>query len=459
MPEIFKSESHVTDSRRARLNGQRGAVLWLTGLSGSGKSTIAQLAEELLLEGGIRAYVLDGDNLRFGLNADLGFSDADRAENIRRIGSVAALFAHSGTVTLVSAISPFRHDREKARRICESMGCAFAEIYIDTSLEECKRRDTKGLYKKALSGEISAFTGISSPYEAPDNPDIRIDTQRLTAQASAQLIYDYIGLLQRLGEITQHMCGCAVRAGEKILEIYNDAYDVSYKGDGSPLTTADLAANEIICASLRENYPQYAILSEESKDSPERMQNPLCFIVDPLDGTKEFVKRNGEFTVNIALCYMGKPVASAVYVPVSGVLYYAAKGMGAYSQTGTAELFDNDRRIRVSDRSEQLTVMTSRSHINEALERLLEKNKPKIGKIISAGSSLKGCMIAAGEADAYYRMGLTCEWDTAAMQCVIEQAGGILRQGDGSPMTYNRADTLNSKGFYILNRTENKFDD
>ena len=186
-------------------------------------------------------------------------------------------------------------------------------------------------------------------------------------------------------------------------------------------------------SKLSENPKIRAILSEETADNPARLSNPYCFIVDPLDGTKEFVKKNGEFTVNIALSFMGSVIASAVYAPATGRLFYAAKGFGSYSSYGTGELFSRQNHIHVSDRRACLTVMMSRSHASDALLALLEANKGKIGTTVCAGSSLKGCMIAAGEADVYYRLGLTCEWDTAAMQCVVEQAGGVLYQGDGSP--------------------------
>ncbi len=171
--------------------GHKGCVLWLTGLSGSGKSTIATAVEKKLLEKKIRAYVLDGDNIRHGLNSDLSFSDKDRAENIRRISEVANLFADSGIVALVAAISPFARDREKAREI---IGDSFIEIFVETDFQECIKRDTKGLYKRALNGEIKNFTGISSVYEIPDNPDITIATINATPEECAIKIISLITL-------------------------------------------------------------------------------------------------------------------------------------------------------------------------------------------------------------------------------------------------------------------------
>ena len=273
------------------------------------------------------------------------------------------------------------------------------------------------------------------------------------------MVYDYIKMLASLEAMTKAAAGIALTAGQAIMDIYNGDFDVEYKEDNSPLTAADLAANRVICDFLQVQYPQYAILSEESKDDAKRRDNPGCFIVDPLDGTKEFVKRNGEFTVNIAFAYHGKTVMGLVYAPVLDKLYYAAQGLGAFCQSGCEDgYFLEQNRIHVTDKKSKLTVMASRSHAGAEHNALLEKNKTKIGEIVSIGSSLKGCLIAQGKADVYYRTALTCEWDTAAMQCVVEQAGGVFMQGDGTPMRYNRENVLNKKGFFILNSLDNKFE-
>jgi bifunctional enzyme CysN/CysC len=151
-----------------------GATVWFTGLSGSGKSTVAAELERALVAAGRPAYLLDGDNLRHGLNADLGFTSADRSENIRRVGEVARLFADAGVVALVPVISPYRADRDRARAIHEAVGVPFVEVFVDTPLEVCEARDPKGLYAKARAGEIKGFTGIDDPYEAPLRPDLRL---------------------------------------------------------------------------------------------------------------------------------------------------------------------------------------------------------------------------------------------------------------------------------------------
>ena len=171
-PNVVWHESAFSRSDRWAASGLRGATVWFTGLSGSGKSTIANELERLLVGSGQPAYVLDGDNLRHGLNADLGFTAADRDENVRRVAEVARLFADAGLVALVPLISPYRHARERARRAHEVAGLCFVEVFVDTPIEMCEARDPKGLYRKARAGEITGFTGIDDPYEAPTDPEL-----------------------------------------------------------------------------------------------------------------------------------------------------------------------------------------------------------------------------------------------------------------------------------------------
>ena len=171
----------VDRAGRAQQRGHRSAILWFTGLSGSGKSTLANAVNAALFERGLACYVLDGDNIRHGLCKDLGFSDADREENIRRIGEVAKLFLDAGVVVLTAFVSPFRADRERARALVEPGD--FIEIHCAADLGICESRDTKGLYAKARAGEIKEFTGISSPYEAPEKPELRVDTGRADLEA------------------------------------------------------------------------------------------------------------------------------------------------------------------------------------------------------------------------------------------------------------------------------------
>jgi adenylylsulfate kinase len=181
---------NVTCDERQRLLGQRGVTLWFTGLSAAGKSTIACLVEKKLFERGRLAYRLDGDNIRHGLNSNLGFSAEDRHENIRRIGEVAKLFVDSGVICLASFISPYRADRDRVRGM--HVAGDFLEVYVKVSLAKAEQRDPKGLYKKARSGQITGFTGIDDPYEEPTNPEILIDTENLSAEQAAGHIVNFL---------------------------------------------------------------------------------------------------------------------------------------------------------------------------------------------------------------------------------------------------------------------------
>jgi bifunctional enzyme CysN/CysC len=172
--------------------GARGATVWFTGLSGSGKSTIANALERLLVTSGQPAYVLDGDNLRHGINADLGFSAADRDENVRRVAEVARLFADAGVVALVPLISPYRHARERARQAHDVARLRFVEVFVDTPLELCEARDPKGLYRKARAGEIKGFTGIDDPYEAPHRPELVLRPADGDAPALAAIVFEHL---------------------------------------------------------------------------------------------------------------------------------------------------------------------------------------------------------------------------------------------------------------------------
>jgi len=255
-----------------------------------------------------------------------------------------------------------------------------------------------------------------------------------------------------LASIIDDLKPIAVEAGMAIMKIYDTDFVVEVKDDESPLTLADTAANEIIVKFLRERYPDYAILAEESKDNLQRLDNDFCFIVDPLDGTKEFIGRNGQFTVNIALAYKHESVLGIIYVPVNEHLFYAFKGGGAHFEDLKQRI---KSQLHVSNKLDDITVVGSRSHASEREAEIFEKHKDRIGNMASVGSSLKGCLIASGAADVYYRFGLTSEWDVAAMQCIVEEAGGVFRQTDGTLMRYNREDILNRLGFYAVNRAEN----
>jgi adenylylsulfate kinase len=185
-------EGHVTRDERAALLKQRGATLWFTGLSGSGKSTVAFTLEHALVQQGRLAYVLDGDNIRHGLNKNLGFSAGDREENIRRIGEVAKLFADCGVLTMTSFISPYRKDRDLVRGLHAKDNLPFIEVYMATPIATCEQRDPKGLYKKARAGELKGFTGVDDPYEEPAKPELVIDATATSPQDAAATIIAYL---------------------------------------------------------------------------------------------------------------------------------------------------------------------------------------------------------------------------------------------------------------------------
>ncbi|MGB2985038.1 MAG: adenylyl-sulfate kinase [Phycisphaerae bacterium] len=189
-------EGHVSRDQREKLLDQKGALIWTTGLSGSGKSTIAYTLEHALVQRGHLSYVLDGDNIRHGLNKNLGFSAEDREENIRRLGEVGKLFVDAGLIVITAFISPYRKDRNIAR---ETVGPdSFFEVFCDAPLDVCEQRDPKGLYKKARAGEIKGFTGIDDPYEAPENPEIVIDTSKVSPQEAAVALCE---MLEKAGKI------------------------------------------------------------------------------------------------------------------------------------------------------------------------------------------------------------------------------------------------------------------
>jgi bifunctional enzyme CysN/CysC len=195
-PNVVRHEAgRLSRLERFAALGTSGATLLFTGLSGAGKSTLAAGVEEAFVRGGRPAFLLDGDNLRHGLNADLGFSDRDRTENVRRAGEVAAMFAEAGALALIALICPFAEDRQLIRTLHEQAGLAFAEIFVDTSIEECERRDSKGLYARARAGQLPGFTGIDSAYEVPQNPELVLGPE---AGSLPERVTQVLGLLEEL---------------------------------------------------------------------------------------------------------------------------------------------------------------------------------------------------------------------------------------------------------------------
>jgi bifunctional enzyme CysN/CysC len=191
-PDVTWHHGHLSRDERWAVSGLRGATVWFTGLSGSGKSTVAFAVERLLLEEGRAAYVLDGDNVRHGLNGDLGYSAADRDENVRRVSEVARLFADAGVIALVPLISPYRVGRDRARAAHDAAGLAFVEVFVDTPIELCEQRDPKGLYRRARAGELTGFTGVDDPYEPPATPELVLRPGDGEPAAMAAMVIDLL---------------------------------------------------------------------------------------------------------------------------------------------------------------------------------------------------------------------------------------------------------------------------
>lgn len=248
----------------------------------------------------------------------------------------------------------------------------------------------------------------------------------------------------------------AIEAGKaaqkEILKIYHQKFEVEIKEDNSPVTLADKTADALIRKMLQESFPNYAFLTEESEDDLSRRKNDYCWIVDPVDGTKDFVARNNEFTTNIALAYKGEVVVGVIVIPALDTIYYATKGGGTYKVVSDSA----PEKCHVNDKLENLTVLTSRFHVNEKELSLIEKHKDKITKRATFGSSLKACKIAEGKAELSYRMSSgTKEWDIAASQIIVEEAGGVLLKPSGERITYNREDVYNREGYVIANMKKN----
>jgi len=242
-------------------------------------------------------------------------------------------------------------------------------------------------------------------------------------------------------QLREGVIAIARDAAAAILDIYDSEFAVQHKDDNSPLTAADMAAHHCIIDGLALLTPDIPVLSEESAhevSAAQRRPWSRLWVVDPLDGTREFIKRNGEFTVNIALIENHRPVMGVVYAPVLDLLFFAASGQGAFKQSDNMP--PQAIHVRKYDAA-QITIAGSRSHAGEELRHFLDRIGPHV--LISMGSSLKICMVAEGQADVYPRLGLTSEWDTAAAQCVVESAGGRVTDLDGQPLRYNKPDILN----------------
>lgn len=249
-----------------------------------------------------------------------------------------------------------------------------------------------------------------------------------------------------LKELLDPVIQIAYQAGKEIMEVYDAGFSVEEKSDHTPVTEADTAANKVIETGLKDLTPHLPILTEETKPTPyeERQAWPRYWLIDPLDGTREFIKRNGEFTVNIALIDGDKSVMGVVYAPVIGVLYYAAKGQGAFKQESTNE----PEALHVRENcTGKIIIACGRSHPSEEFKKFISN----IGEheIIRVGSALKSCLVAEGKADLYARLGPTSEWDTAAAQCIVEEAGGAITDTAMQRLRYNTKENLLNPHFFV----------
>ena len=245
----------------------------------------------------------------------------------------------------------------------------------------------------------------------------------------------------------------AVSAGKVIMEIYNNnSAEVTIKEDDSPVTQADIAADKLITDILRQNYPDYAFLTEESSDDKSRLSNDFVWVVDPIDGTKDFIKRTGEFTINIALVYKRRPVVGVVAIPAKNEMYFASEGNGAFYQS-------NDRleKIHANNDDNDLIAFRSRFHYGDTERNYYESHDDLVKEVVTVGSSIKACHIAHGLAHVYAKLtNGTKEWDIAASDIIVKEAGGIFAKPNGTQILYNRDDVYNREGFIVMNKLHEK---
>ena len=252
----------------------------------------------------------------------------------------------------------------------------------------------------------------------------------------------------------QEAINAGLLAKKKIMEIYNQGFDVEIKSDNSPVTIADKSADEIIRNYLHEKFPTHAFLTEESTDNLDRLNNDFVWIVDPVDGTKDFVAKDGQFTTNIALAYKHKLVVGVVIAPAIDEMYYASLGNGSFFVKNG----EKPVKIHVNDKINDLTMLISVFHFTEEEQALIDRHSDRIKHVMKKGSSLKPCAIAHGLAELTFRSSSnTKEWDTAACQIVVTEAGGYFVKPNGEEILYNREDVYNRGGYIVANRKENLF--
>lgn len=432
-------------------------VVWFTGLSGSGKTTIALKLKENLEEQGKNVEIFDGDIIRKTIHKHLGFSRKDIKENNLAIAKLAKDKIDHFDVILVPIMSPYKEDREQARKL---LGKNFIELYIKCSLEKCKVRDVKGIYKKFANGEISGIIGVNRPYEPPDKPDIIIDTESLSLEQSVKLICDFLDKqiigpdIQLLdmdfpfdaSEETRAAVNAALKAGKAVLDIYSTKFSPTFKYDKEPITQADIRSNELIIHILSKfNFP---ILSEEGKDDLTRLNSCKLWIIDPLDGTMDFIQKTGEFSIMIALVEGNKAVLGVVYQPTEEVLFISQKDKGAYVYSkGKWE------SMHVSDISilSNCRIITSRNHFSTN-DRLLVKKLGILKHIKKGSAGLKVAEICNGNAEVYFTStDKIKQWDTCAAYSLITESGGAITDLLGNDILYNTRYLNHKYGLLVSN--------
>tara|TARA_Y100000310_G_C20645710_1_gene796432 strand:- start:622 stop:1983 length:1362 start_codon:yes stop_codon:yes gene_type:complete len=437
-----------------------GKVIWFTGLSGSGKTTLSIELRNKLERSGKTVEILDGDVIREKLHKTLGFSREDIKENNQLIAKIVNENKERFDFVLVPIISPYREDRAIAKSIIGKKN--FIELYLDVSLNECIRRDVKGLYKKALAGEINNFIGIaeSNPYEIPQKPDLKIDTTNQSIENSANKVLFYIvsNKLMNLKydealnlpfevnypEIYLSIVS-ALKAGEKVMAIYNTDFNVDFKDGNEPLTEADLASDTIIKEII--NLSGHPVLSEEGDETGDRLNNEYSWIIDPLDGTSDFISKTNEFTIMISLVRKNRPILGVIYHPVGDTLYLAQDGTGAF------KLKDNQwSRMNVNNKFDLTTCQAvgSRHHLSEQEKEII--TQLGIFDFKQRGSSLKSMDVSSGKAEIYFTTtNKIKQWDTCASYCIVKEAGGKMTDMFGNELKYNTEFVHHENGILVTN--------
>ncbi|MFA5985753.1 MAG: adenylyl-sulfate kinase [Parcubacteria group bacterium] len=417
-----------------------GLVIWLTGLPCSGKTTLAKEIEKYFIKREMPVQRLDGDVVRETINKDLSYNKADRDKNIERVAHAIQKISDDGINVVSAFVSPYQRMRDFTRSLCKN----YVEIYVKCSIEECMRRDTKGMYKKAINGEIKDFTGVQDPFEIPQNPDIVVDTENETVEENFKKIIEYI---EKTSVIDVDEVIKIVRdAGAIVMRFYDVEYSIEEKENKSPVTDADMASHDFLVKKLSKY--GYPVLSEEGDHNfMQRKNSKYVWIIDPLDGTMEFIKKTKEFSLMIGLADKeGESIFGIVYAPALDELYFAQKGGGAY-------MTKNDQKVKlhVSDKGiKNGKILVSRNHLGEFEQKFARKNNMQQVPMGSAG--LKICRIARGDAELYINSSdKSGMWDICAADVILKEAGGKLTDMNEKKIFHNVENVFLMEGYVVSN--------